>query len=338
MVSRPKLLETRNFSYFLVTLARTVGHLFDSQHLVTSMNQNMRQKRPPEQVSVLGAVRGVSQAPEKPRVKDSGGPKGASGKGDTEWFRRDGPAGKADAEHGCGDRKQPTQSCPGPGKVVLLRRDPTASATISSSTTTKRLSPKKKVEWIPYTPAPSSPVLSSVWIYRERMKRTQQREASRAAPTDQLGRLSLKDPFLLPMDTESSGAGEGSGVLGLRAASYTESRAGLESQGQEHWGSGWPASEGQEAEARPESPSRDGGCWYSTSPPSSKNMMPFRRKKSTNLQPSVSWADDDYWASWDGWNEVINWEANGPSRRRGRNRNREGKRNSHSWGDTGCQR
>ncbi|XP_041946900.1 uncharacterized protein LOC121708113 [Alosa sapidissima] len=305
----------------------------------------MRKKRPPEQVSVLQAVR-VSQAPEKLGEKDSGWPNRASGKGDTEGFRRRGPTGQVDAVHGCGDRRQPSQSGPRPGKVVLLRRGPTGSTVSSSSTTTtttnKKVTPKKKVEWIPYTSAPSSPVLSSVWLYRHRRKCTEHREPSPAAPTDQLDNFSLNQP-LLPMDMERPGAGKGSQVLGFRAASWTESKAAPEAWGQEcqePWVSRYPPSVGprEEAEAQAESPDQDGGCYYSAAPGSSGGMMPFRRKKSTNLRPSVSWADDDYWASWDDWNVVIDWGDNGPSKRRGRNRNREGKRSSNRWGNKGCQR
>lgn len=289
----------------------------------------MRKKRPPGQVS-------VPQAPEK-----LPGPNKASGKGETEWIRKGGPVGQTDAEHGSGDRRQLSRSGPVPGKVVLLRRDSpgptttstgTNSSTSTNTSTKKKSSPKKKVEWIPYTSAPSGPVLSPMWIYKQRGVLTQYRDPS--PPT--LENLSLNEP-LIPLNMESPGAGEGSCVLGLRAPSWNEIRADREGHRHEPWVSGCLVSEGhgEEVEAQPESPGGDGSCYYSSAPPSSGGMLPFRRRKSTNLQPSVSWADDDYWASWDGWNDTINWEDNGPSKRRGRNRNREGKRNSNRWGNKG---
>lgn len=308
------------------------------QHLSHTLIQNMRKKRPPEQMSVVQAV---PKAPEKVREKPSGGPNRASGKRETEWCGKGGAAGQVDAEHGSGDRSQLSRSGPGPGKVVLLRRDSpvpttttsssniTHSSTSTSASTKKKSSPKKKVEWIPYTAAPSSPVLSPVWIYKQRGVLTQQREPS--PPT--LDNLSLNEP-LLPLGMEGTGAGEGSCVLGLGAPRWAKSRTDGEGWGQEPWVSGCPLPDGHghgeeaEAEARPESPGGDGCCYYSSAPASSGGMLPFRRKRNPNLQPSVSWADDDYWASWDGWNEVIDWEDDGPSKRRGRNRNREGKRNS----------
>ncbi|XP_062371612.1 uncharacterized protein LOC134058393 isoform X2 [Sardina pilchardus] len=301
----------------------------------------MRKKRPPGQVSALQAARGVPQAPEKLGEKDSGRRNGAFGKGDTEGFRRGGPAGQVDAVHGCGDRRQPNQSGPRPGKVVLLRRDPPASTASSTTTTNNKVTAKKKVEWIPYTFASASPVRSSVWLYRHRRKCT---GPSPAAPTEQLDNLSPNQP-LLCMDMERPGTGEGSQVMGFRAASWTESKAVQEAQRQEYqepWVSRYPPSERprEEAVAQEESSDQDGGCYYSGAPASSGGMMPFRRRKSTNLRPSVSWADDDYWASWDGWNVVIDWGDNEPSmtmRRKGRNRNREGKRGSNR-GNKGCQR
>lgn len=299
----------------------------------------MRKKRPPGQVSVQQAVRDVPQAPEK-----LPGPNRAMGKGETEWFRKSGSAGQADAEHGSGDRTHLSRSGPGSSKVVLLRRDsPGLTLTIGSSTgtnsststttsTKKKSSPKKKVEWIPYTSAPSSPVLSPMWIYKRRGVLTQYREAS--PPT--LDNLSLHEP-LFPLNMESPEVGERSCVLSLRDPRWTDSRVDQEGQGQKPWVSGCLVSEedGEEVEARPESPGGDGSCYYSSAPASNGGMLPFRRRKSTNLRPSVSWADDDYWASWDGWNEVISWEDHGPSKRRGRNRNREGKRNSNRWGNKG---
>ncbi|KAL2097183.1 hypothetical protein ACEWY4_006390 [Coilia grayii] len=307
----------------------------------------MRKKRPPEQVSVLKAVRSAPQAPEKLREKDSKGSNRPSGKGDSGQIRERVPAGHSDTEHCCGDRKQPDQSGPVPGKVVLLRRDLPTPADNGSSTTppttpttktpTRRLTPKKKVEWIPYTPAPSVPEMSSVWIYRARVKCTQPREPSPAPPIDQMKHLSLNEP-LLPIDIKSPGAGEGSYFQGLRKPSWTENRGGTGSCGQGHWESGWSASAGQgeEAEARADSPDRGRSCYYSSAPASSGGMMPFRRKKSANRRPSVSWADDDYWASWDGWNEVIDWDDSEPPRRRGGRSRNQGKRNSHRWGNKGC--
>ena len=47
--------------------------------------------------------------------------------------------------------------------------------------------------------------------------------------------------------------------------------------------------------------------WYSSSPPPDQGAMPFRRKRSVNLEAGVSWADDEYWLSWNGWDEVIQW-------------------------------
>ncbi|RXM94236.1 hypothetical protein EOD39_18211 [Acipenser ruthenus] len=45
--------------------------------------------------------------------------------------------------------------------------------------------------------------------------------------------------------------------------------------------------------------------------PSDDGVLPFRRKK--KVERSVSWADDDYWVKWNGWDEVIDWGDTGDS-------------------------
>lgn len=55
-----------------------------------------------------------------------------------------------------------------------------------------------------------------------------------------------------------------------------------------------------------------------------RGPMPFRRKKSVSMTGSVSWADDQYWACWDGWDEVIIWGDEGKKEeRRGRQKGEE---------------
>ncbi|XP_063076211.1 uncharacterized protein LOC134466241 [Engraulis encrasicolus] len=265
----------------------------------------------------------------------------SSGKGDSM-----GPPGD---EHCYGDSRKPVQAGPVPGKVVLLKRglatsgDGKTTTTPAPKTPNKKLTPKKKVEWIPYTSSPASDAdLDSVWLIKARMKATLPKEPSPEPPTDRLKHLSLLEP-LLPLDIESSGAGEGSYLQGLRRPSWTESRAVTGSCGQAaHWESGWSSysvGQGEDAEGRSESPDRGSTCYYSCAPASSEDMMPFRRKKAASRWPSVSWADDDYWASWDGWDEVIDWDDDsGPSRRRGGRCRQQAKRNAQRWGNKGGQR
>lgn len=65
--------------------------------------------------------------------------------------------------------------------------------------------------------------------------------------------------------------------------------------------------------------------WYSNLPlHADRGPMPFRRKKSVSMTGSVSWADDQYWACWDGWDEVIIWGDEGKKEeRRGRQKGEE---------------
>ncbi|XP_010889533.1 uncharacterized protein LOC105022629 [Esox lucius] len=57
--------------------------------------------------------------------------------------------------------------------------------------------------------------------------------------------------------------------------------------------------------------------WYSDLPVhADRGPMPFRRKKSLSIMGSISWADDHYWASWDGWDEVIIWGDEGRNEQR----------------------
>nr|XP_015220852.1 PREDICTED: translation initiation factor IF-2-like [Lepisosteus oculatus]XP_015220853.1 PREDICTED: translation initiation factor IF-2-like [Lepisosteus oculatus] len=53
-------------------------------------------------------------------------------------------------------------------------------------------------------------------------------------------------------------------------------------------------------------PGREPLC-YSTLP-ADDGVLPFRRKKAAAaILGGASWADDKYWACWDGWDEIIDW-------------------------------
>ncbi|KAJ8011511.1 hypothetical protein DPEC_G00058980 [Dallia pectoralis] len=67
--------------------------------------------------------------------------------------------------------------------------------------------------------------------------------------------------------------------------------------------------------------------WYSSLPVyADRGPMPFRRKRCVSMTASTSWADDQYWASWDGWDEVIIWGDEGRKEQRKKKPNVEERR------------